>query len=114
MYYTYILRCDDNSLYTGITNDINKRIYSHYKKLRDCAKYTRSHQVVKIEKIFMTNEKNLSAKIEFHFKRLPKDKKEQVIKNPELLKVYLSDKIEGLDFSIYETSLQEVIKNNEK
>ena len=61
MYYTYILRCDDNSLYTGITNDINKRIYSHYKKLRDCAKYTRSHQVVKIEKIFMTNEKNLSA-----------------------------------------------------
>ena len=26
MYYTYMLRCSDNSIYTGITNDIDKRV----------------------------------------------------------------------------------------
>jgi len=28
-YYTYILKCSDNSFYTGITNDIEKRVIEH-------------------------------------------------------------------------------------
>ena len=31
MYYTYMLRCLDNSIYTGMTNDIEKRIEKHKK-----------------------------------------------------------------------------------
>ena len=26
MYYTYMIRCDDNSIYTGMTSDIDRRI----------------------------------------------------------------------------------------
>lgn len=29
MYYLYILKCSDNSLYTGITNDLEKRMETH-------------------------------------------------------------------------------------
>ena len=27
MYYTYMIRCSDNSIYTGMTNNLERRIY---------------------------------------------------------------------------------------
>ena len=41
--YTYILRCDDGSLYTGWTNDLPRRLAAHTR--REGAKYTKSHPV---------------------------------------------------------------------
>lgn len=32
MYYTYMLRCADNSIYTGMTNDLEKRFNEHVTK----------------------------------------------------------------------------------
>jgi len=32
-YYVYILQCSDNSFYTGVTNDIEKRFYEHQEGL---------------------------------------------------------------------------------
>ena len=32
MYYTYMLRCSDNSIYTGMTNNLEKRIEEHISK----------------------------------------------------------------------------------
>lgn len=32
MYYVYILRCEDNSLYTGITTDLERRFEEHLSK----------------------------------------------------------------------------------
>lgn len=32
MYYVYMLRCKDNSIYTGITTDINRRMEEHFSK----------------------------------------------------------------------------------
>ena len=32
MYYTYILRCQDNSLYTGITTDLKRRMQEHFSR----------------------------------------------------------------------------------
>ena len=40
MYYVYMLRCKDNSIYTGITTDINRRMEEHFSKGQKCAKYT--------------------------------------------------------------------------
>ena len=39
MYYTYMIRCIDNSIYTGMTNDLNKRINEHLTKDKNGAKY---------------------------------------------------------------------------
>ena len=49
MYYTYMLRCADNSIYTGMTNDLDKRFNEHKTKSKNGAKYTKSHNIVKLE-----------------------------------------------------------------
>jgi putative endonuclease len=47
-YYVYILRCKDNSLYTGITNDLDRRVNEHNDgKLPNA--YTFSRRPVKLE-----------------------------------------------------------------
>lgn len=41
-YYVYILKCSDNSYYTGITNNLEKRFNEHvFGKYRDCYTYKR-------------------------------------------------------------------------
>ena len=47
MYYTYMIRCEGNSLYTGYTNDFEKRMKAHFGKSKVAAKYTKSHKPVK-------------------------------------------------------------------
>ena len=52
-YYVYILKCSDNSYYTGITNDLDKRINEHeFGKNRDCYTYKRRPVNVKFHKTF--------------------------------------------------------------
>ena len=46
MNYVYILRCGDGSLYTGWTNDLQKRLLAH--QTGDGAKYTKSHPAARI------------------------------------------------------------------
>lgn len=49
MYYTYMLRCEDNSIYTGMTTDIERRMAEHSSKSVKCAKYTLNHSARKLE-----------------------------------------------------------------
>lgn len=46
MWYVYILLCEDGTLYTGISNNLEKRFLGH--KNGKAARYTRSHKPVKI------------------------------------------------------------------
>ena len=61
MYYTYMIRCEDNSLYTGMTNNLKKRIYEHISK--NGAKYTESHSVMKIEAAWKSKDKSLACNV---------------------------------------------------
>ena len=40
MYYTYMIRCKDNTIYTGITTDVKRRMEEHFRKDKKCAKPT--------------------------------------------------------------------------
>ncbi len=91
MYYTYILRCNDNSLYTGMTNDLERRLNEHLSKKG--AKYTKSHNVQKMEIAWKSKDKSLACKLEYNIKQLSKNKKEELI-NGEKLSKYLSGKID--------------------
>ena len=84
MYYVYILRCDDNSLYTGITSDIKRRMNEHFTEINNCAKYTKSHKAKKIEAYWNTDDKKNASKLEYHIKKLSKIKKEELIKTNNL------------------------------
>ncbi len=46
MYYIYILRCEDKSLYAGITTDVERRFKEH--RAGTGGRYTRSHKPEKI------------------------------------------------------------------
>lgn len=93
MYYTYILRCEDNSLYTGITTDLNRRLEEHKSQSEKSAKYTRTHKVIKMETAWTSENRVLASKLEYHIKRLTKKQKEQLIITNDLEKV-LGNKIE--------------------
>jgi len=73
MWYTYILLCEDNSLYTGISNNMEKRFFAHQNGTG--AKYTRSHKPVKIiySEEFIT--KSLALKRELEIKNWTRKKK---------------------------------------
>lgn len=95
MYYTYILRCKDNSLYTGITTDLERRLKEHKEKGEKTAKYTLRHEAVKMEIAWESENRVLSSKLEFNIKKLTKKQKEELIKNPKLLREFLGDKIQS-------------------
>jgi len=93
-YYTYILRCEDNSLYTGMTTDLQRRIKEHFERGKKCAKYTMSHHAKSMEAAWKTKDKISAAKLEYHIKTLTKQQKEDLIKNNKKLKEFLSEKID--------------------
>lgn len=95
MYYTYILRCKDNSLYTGITTDLERRLKEHKEKGEKTAKYTLRHEAVKMEIAWESENRVLASKLEFNIKKLTKKQKEELIKNPQLLREFFGDKIQS-------------------
>ena len=88
MYYVYMLRCIDNTIYTGITVDVDRRMKEHFSKNEKCAKYTFTHSAKKLEAVWETDNKSLASKLEYAIKKLTKAKKEELIKNKELKAVF--------------------------
>ncbi len=83
MHYVYILKCSDNTLYTGYTVDIDKRIISHNKGIG--AKYTRGRLPVKLVYKEKYNSKSEALKREYSIKQMTRAKKLKMIKNEKTL-----------------------------
>lgn len=77
MNYTYILECSDGSLYTGWTNDIEKRLKAH--NAGRGAKYTKPRLPVKLvyQEVFDTKEEAMRR--EYAIKQLTRDEKMRLI-----------------------------------
>lgn len=92
MAYVYMVRCEDNSLYTGITKDIRRRVREHYYKKRSGAKYTKSRQIRALEMVWETGDWSVAARLEYRIKRLKKAEKEKLILDPwELNRLFALD-----------------------
>ncbi|MGH7457107.1 MAG: GIY-YIG nuclease family protein [bacterium] len=76
----YILRCRDGSLYTGITNDLAKRLQAH----RDgvASRYTRSRLPVKLVYLESAANRSAATKRELAIKRMKRAQKERLWGNP--------------------------------
>ena len=79
MYYFYIVRCSDNSLYSGQTNNLQKRIKEHNSNGSRSAKYLRAKKPVKLVYFEKYPTIQLALKREFEVKKWPKVKKEELI-----------------------------------
>lgn len=91
MYYTYMIRCKDNSIYTGMTKNIEERFNKHL--TGSGAKYTKLHQPEKLEVAWRSKEKSLACKLEYQLKHLTKKQKEDIIKGAKL-NIYLKGKVD--------------------
>lgn len=85
MYYLYLLRCSDNSLYCGQTKDLQKRIQEHNFDKVKSAKYTKGKRPVKL--VYFEKYQTLGKvlKREFEIKKLTKAKKEILIQGNYVL-----------------------------
>lgn len=77
MWFTYILRCGDGTLYTGITNNVQKRLKAHQDGKG--AKYTRGRGPIVMVAHFSFKTKSEAAKEEYRIKKLSKTQKEMLI-----------------------------------
>lgn len=77
MNYVYLLRCCDNSLYTGWTNNLKKRVKNH--KLGQGAKYTKARLPVHLVYFELYDSKQEALKREYTIKQLTKKKKESLL-----------------------------------
>ena len=81
MYFTYIIRCKDDSLYTGYTTDIVRRMKEHESGIN--CKYSRVKGFKRLETYFIADSKSNAMKLEYYIKRLNRNKKLWIIKNPK-------------------------------
>jgi len=82
-WFVYIVRCGDGSLYTGITNDLKKRIKAHQEGKG--AKYTRGRNPIVLLTSFEFENKSLAAKEEYRIKKLTRPQKENLINESQSL-----------------------------
>lgn len=102
MYYTYIIRCTDDSLYTGITTDVKRRFEEHISQNEKSAKYTRTHKAIKIEAVWQSKDRISASRLEYQIKRLTKVQKEELIKNNDFN--VFKDKIKSDDYKVKSVS----------
>ena len=79
MYFIYIIRCEDGSLYTGITNNPQRRLNEHFGQTVKCAKFTRSHKAQALEAVWSTENRSLASKLEWNIKQLSRQQKLMLI-----------------------------------
>lgn len=94
-----MLRCSDNTLYTGITTDVLRRFNEH-KSSKLGAKYTKKHVPVSIESVWSCQSRSQAQKLEYKIKHFSKQTKEALISNNSIL----SDLIENSQIYISESS----------
>ena len=78
MWFVYILECNDGTYYTGITNDLEKRILAHNNGTG--AKYTRVRRPVRLMISFELTDRSSASKEEYRIKQLTRKEKEKLIK----------------------------------
>ena len=76
----YILECGDGSLYTGITNDVERRIAAHDRGA--ASRYTRSRRPVRLVYTEGADDRSAALKREAEIKGLDRSSKLELIRRP--------------------------------
>jgi predicted GIY-YIG superfamily endonuclease len=79
MWFIYILRCADDSLYTGITTDLKRRLEEHNTGTYTSTKYSRARRPVSLVYQEETDSRSSALKREAAIKRLSRNQKELLL-----------------------------------
>ena len=111
-YFLYVIRCADNSLYTGNTTDVKRRFGEHSGKGGLGAKYTRSRKPVSVVSVWRCSSRAVASKLEYAFKKLSKEKKEKLLLSPQSFPEHFAANID-IDFCDYEAEYSGYALNEE-
>lgn len=89
-WYVYMVRCRDESLYTGIATDVERRFAEH--QSNSGAKYLRGRGPLALVLKQRVGHRSRALKIERSIKRLPKHRKETLVKTGAGLQALLSNR----------------------
>lgn len=81
MYFVYLLRCADSTIYTGITTDVARRFEEHKRGV--AAHYTRAHKPVKILYTEEYPSRGSALRREAEIKKWPRVKKLSLVRSAE-------------------------------
>ena len=87
-YSLYMLRCADDSLYTGIATDIERRLGEHRDGKRG-ARYLRGRAPFEIVFQHNAGDRSSAQRLEYRVKRLSKEHKEALVSGSALLRELL-------------------------
>ena len=73
-WFLYVVKCSDDSLYTGITTNVDRRLHEH-NHTRKGAKYTRSRRPVVLVLTINFDNRSQAARAESQFKKLSRQEK---------------------------------------
>ena len=82
LWVVYLLRCNDNSLYCGITKHLEKRIKQHNGELVGGAKYTRANGPCELVYQESADDRSSASKREYEIKSMTRENKLLLIKTP--------------------------------
>ncbi len=74
MWYLYVLKCSDGSFYTGITNDVARRVAEH--QTGHGARYTQAHLPVTLLAVWQYPDRGTATQAEAAFKKLRRSEKQ--------------------------------------
>ena len=94
VYSLYVLRCRDDSLYTGIATDVERRLNEHASGRRG-ARYLRGRSPVRLVRAEQVGDRSAASRVELSFKRLSKAEKERLIRDPEGLRTHIAATLAG-------------------
>jgi len=81
-HYVYVVRCANGSLYTGYTKDIEVRMAAHNEGKG--GRYTRTHRPVELIAFWGFTTKREALQIEYRIKQLSRQKKLELVQQPEI------------------------------
>ncbi|MBI5894982.1 MAG: GIY-YIG nuclease family protein [Desulfobacterales bacterium] len=90
VWYLYIIRCRDGSLYTGIATDVARRLAAH--RAGKGAKYLRGRSPLTLVYKATIGPKSLALKVERRVKALPKARKERLVAKQMAIATLLPEK----------------------
>ena len=76
MWWVYVLRCADGTLYTGVATRLLRRLRQHNGDDRRGARYTRGRRPVALHAARRCADRGAAARLEWQVKRLPRARKE--------------------------------------
>jgi putative endonuclease len=110
----YLVRCSDNSLYCGISNDLKNRLKDHNSGRG--ARYTKFRRPVVLVGVSPEMTKSEALKLEYMIKQLPADKKIAELKRNENVTAILKKDLQSLQKEIMalKKNLEKLITAAEK